>query len=69
MNPRLLKIVTVVVFLVGCSTTKNIEDELATKVPIYSQINLTKVENDKVPVTINPGRFTTQSSARNVCCK
>ena len=61
MNPRLLKIVTVVVFLVGCSTTKNIEDELATKVPIYSQINLTKVENDKVPVTINPGRFTTET--------
>ncbi len=42
--------------LVGCGTKAPIND-LATTLPIATSIDLTKTENDKVPVIINPGRF------------
>jgi len=45
------------VLLASCSATKTSNNTLATNIPIATAINLTKVENDKVPVTINPGRF------------
>ncbi|NCO63018.1 MAG: peptidase M61, partial [Flavobacteriia bacterium] len=45
----------------SCSSTKNAGNDLAVSLPITTQIDLSKVINDKVPVTINPGRFTTES--------
>ncbi len=46
--------------LSACGSTNTVDD-LAVNNPIVSAIDLTKVVNDKVPVTINPGRFTTAS--------
>ncbi|WP_431125161.1 peptidase M61 [Flagellimonas flava] len=37
--------------------TKNISNDLATQNPITAQLDLVNLENDKVQVTINPGRF------------
>ncbi|MFY7710835.1 peptidase M61 [Tenacibaculum sp. MEBiC07804] len=45
--------------LVGCNSTKSVTNDFATTNPIETQLDLTKVENDKVPVIINPGRFRT----------
>ena len=42
--------------LASCGSGK-IQNDLAESTPIYSQIDLTKVDNDRVPVIINPGRF------------
>jgi len=43
-------------FLVGCGASKTKTAD-ATKAPIAASMNLSKVENDKVPVVINPGKF------------
>jgi predicted metalloprotease with PDZ domain len=45
--------------LVGCATNKSTTNDFAISNPIQTSLNLTEVENDKVPVIINPGRFTT----------
>ncbi|RSK38730.1 M61 family metallopeptidase [Mangrovimonas spongiae] len=47
--------------LVACGSSNKVADDLAVSTPIASKIDLTKVENDQVPVTINPGRFTTET--------
>ncbi len=47
--------------LVSCSTTKTTTNDLATQIPISTAIDLTQVKDDKVPVTINPGRFTAET--------
>ena len=47
--------------LVGCGATKNVSNDLATSLPIQTSINLYDLSNDKAPVTINPGRFTTET--------
>jgi len=48
--------------LVGCNGSKNaVSDDLAVSNPIVTSIDLTKVSNDKAPVVINPGRFTSES--------
>ncbi|WP_274474281.1 M61 family metallopeptidase [Mangrovimonas aestuarii] len=44
--------------LSSCGSSKISDSELATNTPISASIDLTKVKNDQVPVTINPGRFT-----------
>lgn len=44
------------IILASCGSKISTND-LATQTPIHSFIDLTKVANDKVPVTINPGRF------------
>ena len=46
------------VLLFGCSATQTTADDLAIKNPIATTIDLSKSANDKVPVIINPGRFT-----------
>ena len=46
------------VLLSGCSTTGKVVSDLAKDLPIEATIDLTSVTNDKVPVIINPGRFT-----------
>ena len=47
--------------LASCSSIKKSGNDLAVGVPINTQINLTEVVNDKVPVIINPGRFTSET--------
>ncbi len=43
----------------GCSSTKSTKtNDLASQNPIHTTMDLTKVANDKLPVTIDPGRFT-----------
>lgn len=63
MKRPLFSIVFAGVLLVGCNAAKNIADksknDIASLNPIETTIDLTKVTNDKVPVIINPGRFTT----------
>lgn len=48
------------IVLFGCGPVKETKD-LAINLPIQATINLIKVANDKVPVTINPGRFVVNS--------
>jgi len=47
--------------LVGCGAAKPKVDDLAVNNPIVTALDLTAVVDDKVPVTINPGRFTTET--------
>ena len=47
--------------LVGCGSTKNVSNDLATSLPIETSINLSNIADDKAPVTINPGRFTVET--------
>ena len=42
----------------GCTSTKSIKNDLATSNPIEASLTLINITNDKVPVVINPGRFT-----------
>ncbi|GGH41637.1 peptidase M61 [Mangrovimonas yunxiaonensis] len=48
--------------LAACGSSGTTTDDLAQSVPIMTKVDLTKVENDQVPVTVNPGRFTTQTA-------
>ncbi len=45
--------------IVGCGAGKTGVNDLAVNTPIQTQIDLSKVLDDKAPVVINPGRFTT----------
>jgi len=47
--------------LVGCGSAKLKVDDLAISNPIVTALDLTAVVDDRVPVVINPGRFTTES--------
>ncbi|MCF8273165.1 MAG: peptidase M61 [Flavobacteriaceae bacterium] len=61
MKIRIVSALFIAMLVASCSSTKNSGSDLAVSLPIDTQINLTKVVNDKVPVTINPGRFTTET--------
>lgn len=61
MNTKHLAALFVGILLASCSATKTSGNDLATSLPIETTINLTKVTDDKAPVTINPGRFTTET--------
>lgn len=61
MKRQLLLVFTAAILLASCGTTKNSGNDLALATPIDSQIDLTQVQNDKAPVTIDPGRFTVES--------
>ncbi|WP_338733770.1 peptidase M61 [Mangrovimonas cancribranchiae] len=54
-------ILSISTLLVACGSSNKVADDLAVSTPIASKIDLTKVENDQVPVTINPGRFTAET--------
>ncbi|WP_138434081.1 M61 family metallopeptidase [Winogradskyella algicola] len=56
-----LAIIGLSVILVGCGSAKPTVDDLAVNNPIETALDLTAVVDDKVPVTINPGRFTTET--------
>ncbi|MCB0436911.1 MAG: peptidase M61, partial [Mangrovimonas sp.] len=47
--------------LSGCSSSKTNTNDLAVSNPIKTSLDLTKVVDDRVPVTINPGRFTQET--------
>ena len=49
------------IFLVGCKSSGNLNQTTATMVPIETSLDLTMVNNDRVPVTINPGKFTQET--------
>jgi predicted metalloprotease with PDZ domain len=41
----------------SCNSTKTANNDLATSLPIETLIDLSDIQDDKAPVTINPGRF------------
>jgi len=49
--------ISYIAVLLGCGAKKNSND-LAINSPVKVTIDLTQVTDDKVPVFINPGRFT-----------
>ncbi|MFV0248586.1 MAG: peptidase M61 [Tenacibaculum sp.] len=58
MNKNILSTLITALLLSACGTAKKaIINDLATTTPIIANINLTKVNNDKLPISINPGRF------------
>ncbi|MCR8669124.1 peptidase M61 [Aestuariibaculum sp. M13] len=61
MNTKPITALLAGILMASCSTSKNSSNDLAINTPIESFINLSHVVNDKAPVTINPGRFTTQT--------
>lgn len=48
-------------FLIACGPGQQNTDDTANNNPIATSINLVKVKEDKVPVTVNPGRFITDT--------
>jgi predicted metalloprotease with PDZ domain len=48
-------------FFIACGPGQQKVDDTALNNPIQTSIDLTAVQDDKVPVVINPGRFTTDS--------
>lgn len=55
---HLLAIAMTSALLISCGSSKSSSNDLAVNTVIHSKIDLTLVENDKVPVKIDPGRFT-----------
>ncbi|GAA4951200.1 peptidase M61 [Algibacter agarivorans] len=49
------------VLLASCNPTKNATNDLATSLPIETSIDFANINNDRAPVTINPGRFTVKT--------
>lgn len=47
--------------LSGCSSSKTSSNDLAVSNPIQTSLDLTKVNKDRIPVVINPGRFTEET--------
>lgn len=61
MNTRIFGAFLIGALLTSCSSTKNSANDLAISNPIETAIHLDKVSDDKAPVEINPGRFTTET--------
>jgi predicted metalloprotease with PDZ domain len=57
---RKILLVNLLALVVACGPGQQKVDDTATNNPIQTSINLIEVKDDKVPVTINPGRFTTE---------
>lgn len=58
---KLITIFGISMILVACGSSTKTSADLAVSSPIETSIDLTKVTNDKAPVTINPGRFTVET--------
>lgn len=56
-----LAILGLCIILVSCGSAKPTVNDLAVSNPIETALDLTAVVDDKVPVTINPGRFTIET--------
>ncbi|HEY5689435.1 MAG TPA: peptidase M61 [Yeosuana sp.] len=61
MKIRIVSALFLTMMLTSCSSIKKTQNDLAVSMPIYAHLNLTEVVNDKVPVIINPGRFTLET--------
>ncbi len=61
MNSKTLAVLFAGILIASCNSTKNTSNDLATSLPIEAFINLSDIQEDKVPVTINPGRFTEET--------
>ncbi len=57
-----LAILGLSIILMGCGSAKPTLSDLAVSNPIETSLDLSAVVEDKVPVTINPGRFTTETA-------
>ena len=57
MVKNLLAIAMLSALLISCGGSKSTSNDLATDLAIETKIDLTAVFDDKVPVTIDPGRF------------
>ncbi len=57
---KIIAKISIGLLLVGCGAQKPSND-VATNLPIVTAIDLTQTKEDKVPVIINPGRFTQDS--------
>jgi len=58
---KIVSLLILSAFVISCGTTKTTAVKSANNTPIKTTLNLTKVVNDKVPVTINPGEFQTDN--------
>jgi predicted metalloprotease with PDZ domain len=59
---QLFTLFAISVLLASCGgVSKSTVNDLATSNPITVQINLSEVSDDKVPVTVDPGRFTQET--------
>lgn len=54
-------ILAITALLMACGSSKPVANDLAISNPIVTSLNLSEVADDKVPVTIDPGRFTQQT--------
>ncbi|WP_298533523.1 peptidase M61 [uncultured Algibacter sp.] len=61
MNTRILSVLCVAILMASCNSTKTTQNDLAINIPIETAIDLVNINEDRAPVTINPGRFTTES--------
>lgn len=53
-----LTILVLSIFFISCSSSKTTVNDLAISNPIETSLTLVNITNDKVPVVVNPGRFT-----------
>ncbi len=61
MNTRILSVLFIAILMASCNSTKNTKDDLAINLPIETAIDLVNINEDRAPVTINPGRFTVKT--------
>lgn len=61
MNLRVFTGLCALALLASCGTTIKTNNDLAVSLPIQTAIDLTNITNDKAPVVVNPGRFTTKT--------
>ncbi len=57
MGKQLLAIAVMSVLLISCGSSKSSTNDLANNTVIATKIDLTEVHRDQVPVSVNPGRF------------
>ena len=59
---KIIYAIGITILLAACGTSSKLtQNDIASQNPIEASLDLTKTTNDKVPVTINPGRFTKDS--------
>ncbi|NBC56830.1 MAG: peptidase M61 [Bacteroidetes bacterium] len=55
---KILSIIVLGIILISCDPQKSTSNDLAVNTPILTSLELTAVNEDRVPVSINPGRIT-----------